>query len=440
MSHVRLSGWGRYPRAECELVAAWTADDVVREIAGRSRLIARGAGRAYGDAALNPDATLDMGRLNRLLSFDGETGLLACQAGERLGDILGVFGPRGWFPPVTPGTRHVTVGGMIAADVHGKNHHGEGSFGAHLEWIDLAGADGGIVRCSPAERTDLFEATIGGMGLTGVILAAAFRLKPIETGLIRQKLARADNLDHALHVFESEARWTYSVAWIDCMAKGARLGRSLVYLGEHASRAEAPGGGRPYRARSPRLAAPFDLPGFTLNGLSIRAFNALYAALPRPAEGFVEADPYFYPLDAVADWNRIYGGRGFVQHQCVLPLHVGRDGLVEILGRVSAHGSGAFLAVLKRFGPAGRGLMSFPMEGYTLAMDFPADADHFRLLDALDAAVVAHGGRLYLAKDARQSAATLAAGYPRLTEFAAARERSGANGRFDSLLSRRLGL
>ena len=226
-----LSGWGRFPRADCALIEARDAGDIERAIRSGHALIARGAGRAYGDAALNPAATLAMGRMNRLLDFDAETGALTCQAGVSLSDILDLFTPRGWFPPVTPGTRFVTVGGMIAVDVHGKNHHREGSFGAWLDWLDLMTADGEVARCSPTANADLFDATIGGMGLTGVILAARFRLRPIETDLIRQRVVRAANLDQALHVFETTSDWTYSVAWIDCMAAGAALGRSIVYLG-----------------------------------------------------------------------------------------------------------------------------------------------------------------------------------------------------------------
>ena len=277
-----LAGWGRFPRVNCRVLEARDCADVGTAIERESSLIARGNGRAYGDAALNPRATLLMRRLERLIEFDPNNGLLICEAGTLLADIIALFVPRGWFPPVTPGTKYVTIGGMVAADVHGKNHHIAGSFGRHVMWIDLALADGRTVRCSPRQHADLFMATIGGMGLTGVILRVAFALVPIETDLIRQTTLKAANLAEAMAHFEANTAATYSVAWIDCLARGDRVGRSLVFLGEHVRRRDL--SVSPHRisfAVNTRraLRVPFNFPSFTLNRLSISIFNELYFRL-----------------------------------------------------------------------------------------------------------------------------------------------------------------
>ena len=441
---MTLSGWGRYPRIEATQAWPDTADDVRYLIEAQESLIARGNGRAYGDAALNPACTLEMGRLQRLLSFDPETGLLVCESGTLLSDIVDLFLPRGWFVPVTPGTRFVTVGGMVAADVHGKNHHVSGSFGHHVAWFDLALADGAVVRCSPTENAHLFHATIGGMGLTGVILRVAFPLMRVETDLIRQTLLKAANLEEAMALFEANTAATYSVAWIDCLARGGRLGRSLIMLGEHLAGADLPAErkGQAFAGRErQRLNVPVDFPSFALNRLSLSVFNALYYGRGRPGTSVVGLAPYFYPLDAIGSWNRIYGRNGFVQYQFVLPLAAGHEGMRTILTRIAAAGTGSFLAVLKLFGAVDPrpGSLSFPQEGYTLALDFPATVPTFNLLIELDAMVADYGGRLYLAKDARGGSATLA-GYPELTAFRAIRDQIDPAHRFSSLQSRRLGL
>jgi decaprenylphospho-beta-D-ribofuranose 2-oxidase len=440
---VILSGWGRYPRIDCRLVEPRDAAEVRRATLASASLIARGNGRSYGDAALNPAGTLSMLRSDRLLAFDGTTGSLTCEAGVLLSDILEVFVPRGWFPPVTPGTSLVSVGGMIAADVHGKNHHRDGSFGDHVESLDLMLADGRVVTCGPDREPELFRATCGGMGLTGVILSARFRLLPVETAYIRQETLRAPDLDTAMALFEASQGWTYTVAWIDCLSGGARLGRSLLYRGEHARLDELPAELRaaPLAPRRRRpLGVPLDLPGFTLNRWSLRAFNEAYYRRGRPGEAILDYRPYFYPLDAVSDWNRIYGRNGFVQFQCVLPKEASAEGMRSLLGAIAGAGLGSFLAVLKLFGRQGPGLLSFPMEGYTLALDFPATTPALSLLWRLDAIVAGHGGRLYLAKDARMGTATMRRGYPRLDEFQALRAALDPSGKFSSLQSERLGL
>ncbi|MEM7239918.1 MAG: FAD-binding oxidoreductase, partial [Pseudomonadota bacterium] len=398
----------------------------------------RGAGRAYGDAALQPALTLSMSRMNRFLSFDSATGELEAEAGVTLGDILDVFLPRGWFPPVTPGTKTVTLGGMIAADVHGKNHHQAGSFGAHLLWVEVMGADGRSRTARPGSA--LFKATVGGMGLTGVILRAAFRLIPLETGWIRQESIVATNLAEAMDALEDAEAWTYSVAWIDCLATGRGFGRSIVYLGEHARLSDLTEAERNTlfpKARKTR-SVPFDAPNWLLNRHSARMFNAIYyrAGVRREGEGLVDWDRYFYPLDAIGGWNRLYGSRGFAQYQCVLPLEHAETGLRQIISEVSRSGEGAFLGVLKRFGPGSGSGLSFPMEGYTLAIDLPMSPTTLDLLDRLDRMVEDAGGRIYLAKDNRMRVAMLRAGYGgNLAPFAKARDRA-----FVSLQSERLEL
>ena len=436
MSEV-LSGWGRFPRIACEVAELREPADARAALAQEGRSwIARGAGRAYGDAALNPRGVLRTTKANRFLSFDPVTGELACEAGVLLADVVRTFAPRGWFPPVTPGTKFVSVGGMAACDAHGKNHHGAGSFGRHLLWLDVMLADGSVERARPGD--DLFAATVGGMGLCGVVLRLAFRLIPIESASVRQETVAAPDLSAAMAAFEARRDATYSVAWIDCLATGRAQGRSLVHFGEHASAAEA-GAAPPHRPKRDRR-VPIDFPSFALNPLSVRAFNEVYWACGRPGTSLVDYEPYFYPLDSVLEWNRIYGPQGFVQHQCVLPSESAEPALRLMLDRIAARGAGSFLAVLKLMGDSTPGCpLSFPMPGWTLALDFKADAANFSLLTELDAIVADHSGRLYLAKDARAGASSLR-GYPDLDRFRALRDRYDPHRRFRSVQSERLGL
>jgi decaprenylphospho-beta-D-ribofuranose 2-oxidase len=437
---MKLSGWGRYPSRDCAIAAPRD------EIALRSQLragpaIARGNGRAYGDSALNEGNTISTRKLDRMLAFDAVTGQLVAEAGVLLGDVIAAFLPRGWFPPVTPGTKFVTLGGMIAADVHGKNHHCDGSFGSFVDWVEVMGADGAVRRAGPNDP--LHGWTIGGMGLTGVILRAAIRLRPVETGWIRQETRPAFDLGAAMEAMEAGLGATYSVAWIDCLAGGASLGRSIVMSGEHATRDELPARLRrtPHGVTKRKLTVPLDAPGFALNGLTVKAFNALYYAAGRRKAGtaYVDWDSYFYPLDAILGWNRIYGRKGFVQFQCALPLAASREGLTALLQATARAGQGSFLAVLKRFG-AQESRFSFPMEGYTLALDFPVRTATLALIERLDRITLDHGGRFYLAKDARMSAETFRAADPRVSPFTAMRAETGADRAFASAQSERLAL
>ena len=438
-----LHGWGRYPVTRCRVDEP--ADEAaLRRAIADGPVIARGNGRSYGDSALQERGTLLTARLGRRGRLDPGTGVLECDSGVLLADILDHAVPRGWFLPVTPGTKFVSVGGVIAADVHGKNHHKVGGFGTHVLWLDLVSADGRVTRCSPDAHTKLFEATIGGMGLTGVIRRAAIRLIPIETCWIRQETVVAPSLDAAIATFQESHNWTYTVAWIDSLVGGAGFGRSLLHRGEHAMPDELPAPARAVPLRPPRkrdVRVSFEVPGGLLNRWTARAFNFAYWERHRrsTAARIVDYDTFFYPLDGLLDWNRIYGRRGFLQYQCVFPLDASQQGLTRLLSEIRGSGLGSFLAVLKLLGPGGGGL-SFPMQGYTLALDFPFTPPLLALLDRLDAIVLDYGGRLYLAKDARMSADTFARSYPALEWFEQVRQAHGAAGVFRSRQAERLGI
>ncbi len=436
-----LAGWGRFPRTECRVIAPKDEAELRCAVASARSAIARGNGRSYGDPALNRQATLLLCHSDRILDFDPATGRVEAESGVMLADITETFLPRGWFVPVTPGTKYVTLGGMIAADVHGKNHHKAGSFGDHVESFDLILADGRVLRCSAEENPELFAATRGGMGLTGIIRSAVFRMIKVESAFIRQKLVRTRDLAETMEAFEALQDWTYSAAWIDCLARGRNLGRSVLFCGEHARAEELPAGQRdnPFifaKRHARRL--PADFPGFALNAWTVKAFNRVYYAANRPGESVVDYDRFFYPLDAILEWNRMYGRHGLLQYQCVLPKREAVAGLTAILEAVAGAGMGSFLSVLKLLGP-GRGMLSFPMEGYTLALDFPANPRTLGLLSQLDSIVARHGGRIYLAKDARMMPEMME-GYPELAAFRNLRRAVDPLGKFSSLQSERLQL
>ena len=442
---VPLAGWGRFPRLRSELIGAGSPAAARAATEAAQGLIARGSGRAYGDAAVGVEQTLSLSGLRRLLAFDAAAGLLTAEAGVPLAEVIAFALPRGFYPYVVPGTQAVSIGGAIAADVHGKNHHREGGFGHYVTRLVLAAPDGSLVSCGPDENTELFRHTLGGMGLTGTIVEATIRLRPVETGRIRQHTVAAPNLTAAIAALEASESATYSVAWIDCIARGKAMGRSLVYTGEHAALSDLPAGTPVLPPRGKELPfppLPFEVPGFVLNPLAMKAFNRLYWRQGRRADGqdrLVPEESYFFPLDRIRDWNRMYGGRGFTQHQCVIPTERAPAALGEMLGRITRAGSASFLAVLKKLG-AGAGTLSFPLPGFTLALDFPIRKRTFRLLDELDEIVVRHGGRLYLAKDATQTRSTFAAGYPAAAQFRAFRHAIDPERRLCSHLARRLDL
>ncbi|NKL38744.1 FAD-binding protein [Rhizobium leguminosarum bv. viciae] len=440
-----MEGWGRYPRHDSEVMDCRLPEKLSESVASRAGLIARGNGRSYGDAAIGERSTLMCSGLNRMTSFHSIDRSLTVEAGVLLSDVLRAFVPRGYFPPVVPGTKFVTIGGMVASDVHGKNHHRDGGFGDHVSELKLVVAGGEILTCSRTSNPELFFATVGGMGMTGIIAEATFALRSIESGWIAQRTIATENLGDALKALQQSEGATYSVAWIDCLSQGASLGRSLIFAGEHATLDQV--GGMPEADRfsvrnAAKISLPFDLPQWALNRTSIAAFNELYfrAGTRKSAQtSLVHWDKYFFPLDGILEWNRLYGRRGFLQHQCVVPARDALPVLSGILERFARSGKGSFLAVLKKLG-ASSGMLSFPMPGYTLALDLPVTQGVFRLLDEIDELVVKAGGRLYLAKDARQSRHTFEAGYPRLNAFKELRKVTGADRHFESRLAMRLGI
>jgi FAD/FMN-containing dehydrogenase len=431
-----LSNWNHYPIVEAREISF----DHGGEIAARlsEPVIAHGNGRCYGDASLSPEVVNTL-RFDKILAFDEVHGILTCQSGLLLSDLLQIIVPRGWFLPVTPGTKFITVGGAVASDVHGKNHHVDGSFSRHVLSMSVLTGTGETIVCGPDTSPDLFHATCGGMGLTGIILDVKFRLKRIYTSYISQKQIRARNLDEAMQLFEANSGYTYSVAWIDCLKGGRGFGRSILMLGEHAVQDDVTSH-KPLEAREKSLlTVPFYFPSFVLNGFSVKAFNALYYAknYKTTMDSVVHYDSFYYPLDSILSWNRIYGKKGFVQYQFVLPLSASKTGLVDIMTRISKRGMGSFLAVLKLFGEQDD-LISFPIKGYTLALDFPIRPGLFEFLDDLDEIVAAYGGRIYLSKDARMKSGIFWKTYPRASEFKDILRRYDPDNRFVSGLSQRL--
>lgn len=438
---MKLSGWGKYPLINASANAPRNIDDIL-SLVKQGDTIARGNGRAYGDSAISIKNTIHMKHFNHLLEFDSSTGNLIIESGVLLVDIIETFMPRGWFPFVTPGSKFVTVGGMIAADVHGKNHHKEGSFGNYVEWIDIITCDGTIKRCSNSENKDLFQWTIGGMGLTGIILRASIRLRPIESAWISQKTLVAKDIFQAMKLFEESNDATYSVAWIDCLQRGKTLGRSIVMLGDHAEKISLPLKFRKQPLLTPvkkKLVIPFYFPSWALNRLSVKIFNNLYYwnEKRKPKRQLVDWDTFFYPLDRMLGWNKIYGRKGFAQFQCVIPLKHAEQGIISLLEEIAKFDAGSFLAVLKKFG-AQNSMFSFPMEGYTLALDFPINVKTLTLMKELDKITIRNKGRFYLAKDSRMSSDVFFQSESRADAFKNFRQNQGADKIYNSAQSKRL--
>lgn len=444
---VSVTGWGRTAPTTARLVHPRTYEEAAAAVraCGTRGGIARGLGRAYGDAAQNAGgAVLDMTGLDRIHAIDAAGGTVLCDAGVSLHRLMEVLLPLGWFVPVTPGTRYVTVGGAIGADIHGKNHHVSGSFGRHVLSFELLTADGAIR--TVRRDTPLFDATTGGMGLTGVILTATVRLRPVATSLMSVDTERAADLDDLMaRLTATDHRYGYSVAWIDLLARGRSTGRSVLTRGEH-----APLDALPSRARRRPLAfrparfpsAPAFVPEGLLGRGTVGLFNELwYRKAPRARAGELQRiSAFFHPLDGVPHWNRVYGRGGFVQYQFAVG-HGREEALRRIVRRIAERRCPSFLAVLKRFGQGDPGWLSFPMPGWTLALDIPASLPGLgAFLDELDEEVAGAGGRVYLAKDARLRPELLAGMYPRLTEFRLLRAELDPRGVFTSDLSRRLDL
>jgi FAD/FMN-containing dehydrogenase len=412
--------WGRYPQVAPRQVIPFFWRHEIPDLASlETSILPYGYGRSYGDSCLNEGGvTLDVSHLRRFLAFDEERGLLRCESGIALREILELVVPRGWFLPVTPGTKFVSVGGAIANDVHGKNHHRAGTFGCHVTQFELLRSTGERLICSPEENVELFHATIAGLGLTGVILWAELQLRRISGPYIDMQRIRFTSLkEFQVLAEESERDFEYTVAWVDCFAGGAGLGRGFFTRGNHSGcQAVSP------LVKKRALAMPVDLPSFALNTFTLKSFNTVYYRAQREKllARRVPYDPFFYPLDSIHNWNRMYGKRGFFQYQCIVPYRDGYGVMKEMLERISRSGEGSFLAVLKTFSNTpSPGMLSFPRPGLELALDFAnRGSKTLRLLDQLDALVRHNGGTVYPAKDARMSPESFQVYFPHWREFA----------------------
>jgi decaprenylphospho-beta-D-ribofuranose 2-oxidase len=438
-AEIELTGWGRSARAPTMACRPERAAELAQAVAAAGEaggIIAHGAGRSYGDAALNSGGlSVITTRLDRILAFDAETGDVVCEPGVTFRDLVETFVPRGFMPPASPGTAFTTVGGALANDVHGKNHDRHGSFGNHVHWFDIILADGSWRRVSPQDDPELFAATIGGIGLTGLVSAVAFRLLPGASPVVEVTERRIPDLDAFIAAFaEAREKSTFSVGWIDALAGGGGFGRGILETAEFAT-------GKVPRAPK-RRAFPVDLPELALHPAFVRSFNEVYFRRV-PARGRTRRrrfDVFLYPLDAIHSWNRLYGKRGFYQFQCVLPDASAPTGLKALLAEISHAQAASFLAVLKTLGGTGRGHLSFPIRGFTLALDFPRRAGTSELLHRLEDITLEHGGRIYLAKDSMLSRAGLRAMYPDLPRLESVLERVDPESRFTSDMARRLGL
>lgn len=425
-----FESWGRYPKLPAKVAQLFWEEEFPPKIPGGAKMLPVGLGRSYGDVCLlEGGLLLRTVPMDRLIGFDSSTGLLRCEAGVTLAGILDFAVPRGWFLPVTPGTKYVTLGGAIANDIHGKNHHIAGTLGCHIPRFELIRSDGQHIPCSARENPDWYSATIGGMGLTGLISWAEIQLRPIRSRRLRYRGTKFVGIEEFVALSLASAHSEYTVAWIDCVAKGKNFARGIFMQAEHSEIPE-----ELHPSPKPRLSMPFNLPAFALNRTSVAAFNTLYynKQWSKEKRGLVDYEPFFYPLDSILHWNRLYGREGLLQFQCVLPWSGSASGLLSgaageqtgilrILEAITASGLASFLAVIKVFGDkVSPGMMSFPIPGITLALDFPIrERTSFALLDRLADITAEYGGRMYPAKDARMSPAHYQHFYPQWQEFSA---------------------
>jgi len=430
-----LTGWGRLPEPGSEQI------DEDLETLTRGAVLTRGLGRSYGDSSLPANAAdkIANSRLaNRILSFDANSGVLRAEAGLTLVDLVSLMMPRGWFPPVVPGTKFVTLGGMVASDVHGKNHHREGCFGAHVRALRIRLADDRLVECSPQSDPDLFYGSIGGMGLLGHILEVECVMRRIPSRWIWMERERVPDIGAFLDsISQAAPQWPMTMGWIDCLKRGKSMGRGVLMAGRWATAEESPAS----QPGSPlRIAVPVELPNWALNHVTARVFNAaFYWSHLRPrASGAMAPDRFFFPLDAILEWNRAYGARGFTQYQCVVPRAAGPAGVREFMERLTTLGEASPLCVIKDCGPEGAGLLSFPMEGTSIAVDMPVSANLQRVVDGLNEFIISVGGRIYLTKDRFTRPEHFRAMEPRLPRFLEVRAKWDPARRLRSAQSRRL--
>ncbi len=438
-----LSGWGNIPHATGKVAYPRDAKDIKESVVA-DKIIPRGLGRSYADQSTNTNhSILKTERMNHFLAFNNDTGILTCEAGVSLEDVIEYLAPRGWFPMITPGTKYITIGGAIANDVHGKAHHADGSFVNCTISFTIMLADGRILKASREENSDLFWANFGGLGLLGTILTTTIQLRKIETTYFTQKAFAAKNLDEMLDAIEeSEKNFTSSVAWLDSMARGKSLGRGVLTMGNHATLAELPSKlkSNPLKVgKKPKLSVPFYLPSFSLNPLTVKILNTALYIMQKNGKAIAHYDKFFYPLDMINNWNKGYGKKGFIQYQFVLPEKNGRENIRTILTEITKSDCVPFLNVLKKFGE-GQGMLSFPSKGYTFAIDFPITNQLKPFTKKLDDIVLGMGGRIYLGKDAYLDEATFKAMYPQHKEWLDIKRKYDPTNRYSSDLSRRIGL
>ncbi len=443
ITEEQLSGWGNYPKSFCQLVSPADAD-AAKETLSASKLIARGLGRSYGDQATNDgNLVVCSRRMDNFISWDEGSGILECQSGVSLEEIISTFAPRGWFPLITPGTKHVTIGGCIANDIHGKGHHIDGSFYTSVEEIKALLANGETITANREHNAEYFSASFGGLGLLGIILSAKIRLRKLETTYFSQRTISVRDLEELLDSFEEyDHQYHYQIAWVDSLARGKQLGRGVTGFANHATVAELPDKLKvaPLKVHRPaKIDIPFYLPNFTLNQWSVRILNGVLDIMQSRAANIVHYEKLLYPLDGVKNWNRGYGTRGFIQYQFVIPLADGRRNIRRLLNEIASSGMLPFLNVLKKFGK-GIGGLSFPMEGYTFAIDFPYHPKLSAFCNRLDDLVLDCGGRIYLGKDAMLKEDMFKEMYPQYRDWLEIKAQFDPMNRFQSDISRRLGL
>jgi len=425
---MKISGWGLTPSIESQKIKH------ANKISWGKSFIAKGNLRSYGDSALSK-RHIDMLESDYLISFDEKKGILTAEAGVLLKDIIEIAIPKGWFPPVVPGTKYISLGGAIASDIHGKNHHKDGCFSNFIESITLLLPNNKSVICSKQNNRELFLATCGGMGLTGVILKASIQLKKINSRNIEQKIFKTKNLKETFEIFEKVSNYDYSVAWIDCIKKGRKMGRSVVMTGKFCN------DGKLNTIKEKSVNVPFYFPSFLLNSFTIKVFNYLYYSLKRNmTKSIVNYDKFFFPLDSLLNWNRIYGRSGFFQFQFIIPLNSSFEGINYVLENLSRHKVGSFLAVLKLYGKENNNLLSFPMSGYSLALDFKNTESNKRLISSLTDYIIGLNGRVYLAKDSIMTKDQFNKSYKNVSKFKKIRKKYLLDSSFASLQSSRLGL